>query len=70
MALIEGRTELDEQLASVGEALGHLVMPDAARRMPRGHTSGPRKVVLPDGWLTDLDDPSPPKGAELLVSGG
>jgi nifR3 family TIM-barrel protein len=70
MALIEGRTELDEQLASVGDQLGELRLPDAARRMPRGHTSGPRKVVLPDGWLTNLDDPSPPKGAELLVSGG
>jgi nifR3 family TIM-barrel protein len=70
LALIEGRAELDERLASVGEQLGELRMPDAARRMPRGHTSGPRKVVLPDGWLANLDDPSPPKGAELLVSGG
>jgi nifR3 family TIM-barrel protein len=41
-----------------------------ALRAPRGHTNGPRRVVLPDGWLDDVDDPTPPEGAELLVSGG
>ena len=38
--------------------------------MPRGHTEGPRPVHLPDGWLALADDPTPPPGAELLVSGG
>jgi nifR3 family TIM-barrel protein len=37
---------------------------------PRGSTYGPRRVVLPAGWLESPDDPSPPIGAELLVSGG
>jgi hypothetical protein len=41
-----------------------------ALRAARGHTSGPRRVVLPDGWLEGADDPTPPEGAELLVSGG
>ena len=41
-----------------------------ALRAPRGHTNGPRRVVLPDGWLDEIDDPTPPEGAELLVSGG
>ena len=38
--------------------------------MTRGHTDGPGPVPLPDGWLDLVDDPTPPAGAELLVSGG
>jgi hypothetical protein len=38
--------------------------------IPRGHTDGPHPVTLPDGWLDLVDDPTPPPGAELLVSGG
>ena len=41
-----------------------------ALRAARGHTAGPRKVTLPEGWIEDVDDPTPPEGAELLVSGG
>jgi nifR3 family TIM-barrel protein len=37
---------------------------------PRGRTSSPRPVSLPEGWLADRDDPRPPAGAELEVSGG
>jgi nifR3 family TIM-barrel protein len=37
---------------------------------PRGRTSSPRPVALPENWLTDRDDPRPPAGAELEVSGG
>lgn len=40
-------------------------------RTPRSHTGGPRPVVLPDGYLDDLDDPAPPPdAAAALVSGG
>ena len=41
-----------------------------ALRAARGHTNGPRPVHLPEGWLETADDPTPPDGAELLVSGG
>jgi nifR3 family TIM-barrel protein len=41
-----------------------------ALRAARGHTNGPRKVVLPDGWLDLVDDLTPPEGAELSISGG
>ena len=41
-----------------------------ALRAARGHTNGPRPVHLPEGWLDHVDDPTPPEGAELLVSGG
>jgi nifR3 family TIM-barrel protein len=37
--------------------------PDAVAR-PRGKTSGPVRVSLPEGWLDDLDDPTPPPGAD------
>jgi nifR3 family TIM-barrel protein len=44
--------------------------PPEAHRIRRGHTRGPRPVHLPDRWLDTADDPTPPAGAELLVSGG
>ena len=49
---------------------GSLAFPEAALRMARGHTNGPRPVRLPSGWLDDVDDPTPPVGGDLLVSGG
>jgi nifR3 family TIM-barrel protein len=60
-------TELDEILDAVD---GSLELPPEALRMKRGHTDGPRPVSLPEGWLELVDDPTPPEGAELLVSGG
>ena len=66
------------QITSVDQ-LAHLLslidpttaLPDDARRMPRGHTSGPRPVSLPDGWLDAPDVvPSVRPEADALVSGG
>ena len=40
-------------------------------RIPRSHRGGPRKVFLPEGWLNDPNDVTPPPAeAEVLVSGG
>ncbi|MGH9081697.1 MAG: tRNA dihydrouridine synthase DusB [Acidimicrobiales bacterium] len=47
-----------------------LAFPDGARRVVRGHANGPRPVHLPPGWLERRDDPRPPAGADILVSGG
>ena len=47
-----------------------LSFPHEALRMARGHTNGPRPVRLPSGWLDDVDDPTPPAGGDILVSGG
>lgn len=47
-----------------------LPFPPEALRMARGHTNGPRPVHLPDRWLETADDPTPPVGGDLLVSGG
>jgi len=68
------RASLVATLADL-DALIHQLDPDAeirdnALRAARGHTNGPRPVHLPEGWLDLVDDPTPPAGAELLVSGG
>jgi nifR3 family TIM-barrel protein len=47
-----------------------LPLPPEAVRWKRGHTDGPRPVRLPEGWLRLVDDPTPPVGAEILISGG
>lgn len=49
----------------------HVPFPREALRMARGHTTGPRPVKLPDGWLSDPDALEPPdRLADLVVSGG
>jgi nifR3 family TIM-barrel protein len=59
------------ELATVLETIDPaLPLPPAALRMKRGHTDGPRPVRLPENWLNLVDDPTPPTGAEILVSGG
>lgn len=61
---------LDELEARLG-ALDHgMKRPADSARWPRGHTDGPRPVALPQDWFESRDDPTPPAGAELLVSGG
>ena len=67
MAMISSLDELDRHL---GELDGSIPFPEEARRTKRGHTNGPRPVHLPPGWLDHVDDPTPPEGADLLVSGG
>ncbi len=63
-------------LAQLDAALDELdpavLLPPGAQRLPRGHTTGPRPVHLPERWLQTLDDPSPPAGADAFsaVSGG
>jgi nifR3 family TIM-barrel protein len=59
--------ELDAVLDDLDPALP---FPESARRTPRGHTRGPKPVSLPHRWLETVDDPTPPSGADVLVSGG
>jgi nifR3 family TIM-barrel protein len=72
----EARRTLN-QAATLGDLEGvlstldpDLVLPAEARRLPRGHTDGPKPVALPAGWLANRMDPTPPHGADVLVSGG
>jgi nifR3 family TIM-barrel protein len=59
--------EVDELVSGLDP---DLAFPPEALRLARGHTNGPRPVRLPAGWLDDVDDPTPPSGGEILVSGG
>lgn len=47
-----------------------LTLISGAERVVRGHTNGPRPVAVPAGWFDGVDDPAPPPGAEVFVSGG
>ena len=67
LASIASLAELDDLLAGLDP---DLPLPEGARRLPRGHTNGPRPVALPDRWLETRDDPTPPAGADQGGSGG
>lgn len=63
--------DLDAALTEIIEEFGaDQPLPRDALRTPRGHTNGPRPVALPERWLATRDDPTPPAGADVLVSGG
>jgi nifR3 family TIM-barrel protein len=66
-ALVSSLAALDAVLARLDPDVGPA--PNALRAA-RGHTNGPRPVHLPEGWVDLVDDPTPPEGAEVLVSGG
>jgi nifR3 family TIM-barrel protein len=59
--------ELDDILGRLDPAT---TRPPETSRWPRGHTDGPRPLALPERWLENRDDPTPPAGADTLVSGG
>jgi len=67
LGTVSSLAELAALLAAIDP---ELPLPPEAVRMKRGHTDGPRPVRLPDGWLRLVDDPTPPAGAEILISGG
>ena len=66
LGLIGSLDELDELLDRLDP---HQEFPAEADG-PRGRQGSPGRVVLPEHWLTDPDDPSVPFGAELEHSGG
>ncbi len=60
--------ELDDLLACLDP---DAALPPDAERIPRGHTNGPIAVALPDGYLDDLDDATPPPEAgRAALTGG
>jgi nifR3 family TIM-barrel protein len=66
LGLVGSRDELAELLSTLD--------PDepfpADAEGPRGRQGSPGRVVLPERWLDDPDDPAVPLGAELEHSGG
>ena len=60
--------ELDDLIATLDPAT---MIVDGGERIRRGHTNGPIRVALPDGYLQHLDDLTVPDDAsEMAVSGG
>ncbi len=69
LVLVSSLAELEEAIADVPR---DLPFDESVRRNPRGHTTGGKRVILPEGWLDAraddgavLDD-----AAALVVSGG
>ena len=69
LALASTRPELDDLLDGL-DATAEPV--PGAGRLKRGHTNGPIRVTLPDGYLDDLDDDTPPQDDSdaAALSGG
>jgi hypothetical protein len=66
--MISSLSELDDLLAALDPTL--TIVP-GGERIRRGHTNGPIRVVLPEGYLDDLDDATPPDDAFVMaLSGG
>lgn len=69
-ALMQVRT-LDQLAALVATVDRSEPFPPEAQRVPRGKTAGTQKVALPDGYLEQRDDATPPDpAAEEEFSGG
>ncbi len=65
---VTGLAELRDVLSEVDRAQP---FPPDAVRVPRGKTAGRQKVALPEGYLDDLEDDTPPGiEAEAADSGG
>ena len=77
-SLIGSLAELDDVLAAMLDKVGaDTTVVEGGERIKRGHTNGPIKVAIPEGWLDgqtrhDLDtDTSVPDDADVLaLSGG
>ncbi len=69
-ATVSTLAELEDLLAEF-DPLAEL--PPGGQRLPRGHTNGPIHVTLPDGYLDQRDDDTPPgpeADAIAALSGG
>jgi hypothetical protein len=60
--------ELEDLIALVDPAT---TIVEGGERIRRGHTNGPIRVVLPDGYLDHLDDMAiPDDDSVMALSGG
>jgi nifR3 family TIM-barrel protein len=72
LAQTSSLAEIDSLLDALLDRVGaHTELPPENTRIARGHTQGPRRVTLPEGWRESAQDPTPPPAdADSLVSGG
>ena len=66
LSLVSTLDELDDLLATLDAGAE---LPPGGQRLARGHTNGPIHVTLPDGYLDDLDDATPPPEVENFSGG-
>ena len=67
-ANISTLAELDDLIAALDPAI---TLVDGGERIRRGHTNGPIRVALPDGYLDHLDDVTVPDDSHVMaLSGG
>jgi nifR3 family TIM-barrel protein len=59
--------ELDALLDELDPAW---TLPPGHEALPRGHSQGPKKVSLPEGWRESADSDAPPDDGGLFVTGG
>ena len=65
---ISSLMELEDLIATLDPTMEIV---EGGERIRRGHTNGPIRVALPDGYLQHLDDLTvPDDAAEMAVSGG
>ncbi len=70
-AAIMQASTLEELRAVLEQLPGDEPFPPRSMRVPRGKTAGTQRVALPDGFLDDLEDATPPgDDAAALASGG
>ncbi len=66
--MVSSLAELDDLVAQL-DLEAELV--PGGERLVRGHSNGPIRVALPDGYLASLDDATPPDDADVVaISGG
>lgn len=65
--MVSSLAGLDDLLADLDASEPY---PRAELGTPRGRQGSPRKVALPDGWLSTDDAGRIDPGAELAISGG
>lgn len=60
-----------EQMLDILGGLDDEPFPSGAARLTRGHSHGPKRVILPHGWIESRDDHTPPGAlASSFSSGG
>ena len=68
MSGVSSMAELTELCRQIDPAMSLVT---GGERIARGHTNGPIRVVLPHGYLDDIDDVTPPADAAVTtLSGG
>ncbi|MDQ3611884.1 MAG: tRNA-dihydrouridine synthase, partial [Actinomycetota bacterium] len=67
LAMASSLAELDDLLDALDPTA---TLPAGSELLPRGHVQGPRHVTLPEHWLRDTADPTPPDDAGAFHSGG